>query len=56
MKTSRPDDWVKKLGQWHIVDPQKGVTRCGLPMLGNNYARLINDEERTKCSKCWEVK
>ena len=44
--------WVKKLGQWHLVDD--GKTRCGVPMLGNNYAKYIPENERTKCPKCFE--
>ena len=45
--------WVKKLGQWHLVDDD-GKTRCGVPMLGNNYAKYIPENERTKCAKCFE--
>jgi len=45
--------WVKKLGQWHLADDD-GKTRCGVPMLGNNYAKYIPENERTKCSKCFE--
>ena len=44
--------WVKKLGQWHLADD--GKTRCGVPMLGNNYAKYIPENERTKCVKCFE--
>ena len=45
--------WVKKLGQWHLAD-DNGKTRCGVPMLGNNYAKYIPENERTKCDKCFE--
>ena len=45
--------WVKKLGQWHLADDD-GKTRCGVPMLGNNYAKYIPENERTKCAKCFE--
>ena len=46
-------DWVKKLGQWHIVDDKmSGVTKCGMPLLGNNYATVIPENERKKCPKC----
>ena len=45
--------WVKKLGQWHLVDDD-GKTRCGVPMLGNNYAKYIPENDRTKCPKCFE--
>lgn len=46
-------DWVKALGQWHLSDPSAPVTRCGAPMLGNNYARHIPAEDRQKCPLCW---
>jgi hypothetical protein len=46
-------DWVKKLGQWHLSGGN-GQTRCGVPMLGNNYAKYIPENERTKCEKCWQ--
>jgi len=48
-----PLSWVKKLGQWHLSG-DNGKTRCGVPMLGNNYAKYIPYNERTKCSKCFE--
>ena len=51
IETYRP--WVKKLGQWHLADDD-GKTRCGVPMLGNNYAKYIPENERTKCDKCFE--
>ena len=50
-ETYRP--WVKKLGQWHLADDD-GKTRCGVPMLGNNYAKYIPENERTKCAKCFK--
>ena len=37
-------DWVKKLGQWHLSGGN-GQTRCGVPMLGNNYAKYIPENE-----------
>jgi len=43
-------DWVKRLGQWHLAD-SNGVI-CGMPMLGNNYAREIPECDRKKCPKC----
>ena len=46
-------DWVKKLGQWHLSGGN-GQTICGKPMLGNNYAKYIPENERTKCVKCFE--
>ena len=47
-------DWVKRLGQWHFAEMGKGVTLCGRPMLGNNYADMIEIEERKMCKDCWE--
>ena len=44
--------WVKKLGQWHLSGGN-GQTLCGVPMLGNNYAKYIPENERTKCDKCF---
>ncbi len=46
-------DWVKALGQWHLADPNASETRCGAPMLGNNHARRIPEQDRRKCPKCW---
>ena len=51
IETYRP--WVKKLGQWHLAD-DNGQTRCGVPMLGNNYAKYIPENERSKCAKCFK--
>ena len=51
IETYRP--WVKKLGQWHLAD-DNGKTRCGVPMLGNNYAKYIPENDRIKCDKCFE--
>ena len=51
IETYRP--WVKKLGQWHLAD-DNGKTRCGVPMLGNNYAKYIPENERSKCAKCFK--
>jgi len=45
-------DWVKKFGQWHLSDGN-GKTFCGVPMLGNNYARHYPESERVKCDKCF---
>ena len=50
--TAQPMPWVKKLGQWHLSGGN-GETLCGSPMLGNNYAKYIPEEERTKCDKCF---
>jgi hypothetical protein len=45
-------DWVKRLGQWHIVIKSGNGTICGMPLLGNNYAYEIPEDKRTKCPKC----
>ena len=47
-------DWVKRLGQWHLAEKGQGVTLCGRPMLGNNYAREIPVEKRKQCKECWK--
>ena len=44
--------WVKKLGQWHLSGGN-GQTICGKPMLGNNYAKYISENEREKCPDCF---
>jgi hypothetical protein len=48
----KPSDWVKKLGQWHLADEGDHTTRCGAPMLGNNYSQYIPEGEREKCPVC----
>ena len=45
--------WVKKLGQWHLSGGN-GATICGKPMLGNNYAKYIPENEREKCPDCFK--
>ena len=45
-------DWVKRLGQWHLVEKSAHGTICGMPLLGNNYAYDIPEAERKKCPKC----
>ena len=37
-------EWTKKLGQQHF-SMGGGSTLCGMPMLGNNYARDYYDED-----------
>ena len=50
-------DWVKRLGQWHVYNRDRDEqykTRCGVPMLGNNYANEISEHERVKCERCFK--
>lgn len=46
-------EWTKKLGQqhWSIPGSFEG-TLCGMPMLGNNYAKHIDEEDKTPCPQC----
>ena len=37
------NEWTKKLGQQHFSVPNEPTTLCGMPMLGNNYARAYGD-------------
>lgn len=39
--------WKKRLGWVHLMD--HNTTRCGIPMLGNNYAI---DSDVITCEKC----
>ena len=45
-------EWTKKLGQKHWSKSNSPTTICGKPMLGNNYASLINEENKTPCEEC----
>ena len=49
-------EWTKKLGQQHWSVHGEYGTLCGKPMLGNNYARDIYDEDKTPCPECAERK
>jgi len=46
-------EWTKKLGQqhWSVPGSYSG-TLCGMPMLGNNYAKHIDEEDKTPCPQC----
>lgn len=46
------NDWVKRLGQWHLSYSGAYVTICGSPMLGNDYTKVIPEAERERCPKC----
>ena len=52
MKTN---DWVKKLGQWHLSEFSAITTLCKMPMLGNNYAKAYPESERNKCPICFDI-
>lgn len=47
--------WVKRLGQWHLYRQGESTTLCGMPMLGNNYSKIIPEKERKTCTKCATV-
>jgi hypothetical protein len=49
-------EWTKKLGQQHWSIPSDNGTLCGMPMLGNNYARAYDQEDKTPCPTCAERK
>ena len=44
--------WTKRLGQKHWAKSNSPTTICGKPMLGNNYASLIKEEDKTPCEEC----
>ena len=44
--------WVKRLGQHHLSQDNASVTLCGKPMLGNNYAGHIPQNELKPCKEC----
>ena len=48
-------EWTKKLAQQHFSVPGEHGTLCGMPMLGNNYARVYGDEDKTPCPICEEA-
>ena len=50
-------EWTKKLGQQHFSLPRtsNGMTMCGRPMLGNNYAKHIAEEDKVPCKECAEA-
>lgn len=45
--------WVKRLGQHHFYVSGSPETLCGMPMLGNNYAGQIPDEDLEPCAECF---
>jgi hypothetical protein len=48
-------EWTKKLGQQHFAMADgTSTTLCGMPMLGNNYARDYHQEDKTPCTTCAE--
>ncbi|MFO0202172.1 MAG: hypothetical protein ACK528_03480 [Alphaproteobacteria bacterium] len=46
-------DFVKRLGQWHKYISGQGIA-CGMPALGNNYAKEIPEEKRIPCPNCMD--
>ena len=50
------NEWTKKLGQQHWQIRNEPTTLCGMPMLGNNYARVYDQEDKTPCPRCAEEK
>ena len=44
-------EWTKRLGQQHFA-MGGGSTLCGMPMLGNNYARDYYEEDKVPCQDC----
>ena len=46
------NEWTKKLGQQHWNVRDEPTTLCGMPMLGNNYARVYDQEDKTPCPQC----
>jgi len=52
-------EWVKKLGQrhWYVAGVEDvHETLCGRPMLGNNYANVLTESEKTTCENCAKEK
>ncbi len=48
-------EWTKRLGQQHLSMNDSSTTLCGKPMLGNNYATVLDDDEKTPCDQCYEI-
>jgi hypothetical protein len=44
-------EWTKKLGQKHYSNGGS-KTLCGKPMLGNNYARHLDESQKRECPQC----
>jgi hypothetical protein len=47
-------EWTKRLGQQHFSMGGEHETLCGMPMLGNNYARHLDQEDKQPCRTCAE--
>lgn len=45
-------EWTKRLGQQHWSERGTSTTLCGMPMLGNNYAAHLTEEQKAPCEKC----
>lgn len=50
------NEWTKRLGQKHWALAGENETLCEKPMLGNNYARHLEEDEKEPCTECAEKK
>ena len=51
-------EWTKRLGQQHYYESHQigGIkTLCDMPMLGNNYAKVIREDSKTPCKECQDA-
>ena len=48
-------EWTKRLGQQHWARDGESRTLCGKPMLGNNYAQVYHQVDKTPCPDCLRV-
>lgn len=49
-------EYTKKLGQKHYAEDDSHLTLCGRTMLGNNYASVMLEADKTACEECAVVK
>jgi len=48
-------EWTKRLGQQHWSRKDESTTLCGQPMLGNNYAQHLTQDQKKPCGRCIDV-
>ncbi len=48
-------EWTKRLGQQHWHRSDESETLCGMPMLGNNYASHLSQQQKQPCGRCIDV-